>query len=100
QEAHGVFRAAVDFGVALLTPEPLYFGDGEPVHADRGQGVADLVELKGLDDGHHDFHGLSPDWARFHSGGGRAISTHVPREVGRPPSNVAAASRLKMRARC
>jgi hypothetical protein len=26
------------------------------VHADRGQGIADLFELEGLDDRHHDFH--------------------------------------------
>ena len=60
QQAHRIFGAAVDFGVALLTPESLDFGHGQPVHADRGERVADLVELERLDDGHDDFHGLSP----------------------------------------
>jgi hypothetical protein len=30
------------------------------VHPDRGQGVADLVELEWLDDGHDDFHWFDP----------------------------------------
>src|SRR5215813_230808 len=40
QETYGVFGAAIDFGVALLTPVPLDLGDGHSVHSDRGQGVA------------------------------------------------------------
>src|SRR4029450_12077774 len=57
QEVHGVFGAAVDFSVALLTPVSLDLGDGQPVHPRRSQSVADLVELERLDDGHDDFHG-------------------------------------------
>src|SRR3954469_20429333 len=64
QEAPGLFGAAVDFGVALLAPVSLDLGHGHPVHADRGQSVADLVELERLDDGHDDFHGLIPTWAQ------------------------------------
>ena len=60
QEVHGVFGAAVDFSVALLTPVALDLGDGQPVHPRRGQSVADLVELERLDDGHDDFHGFDP----------------------------------------
>src|SRR5580698_1408013 len=56
QEAHGVFGAAVDFGVALLAAIAFDFGDGQPLHADFGQRVADLVELERLDDGHDYFH--------------------------------------------
>src|SRR4051812_5679431 len=71
QEAHGVFGAAVDFRVALLTSVTLDLGDGHSVHANRSQSVADLVELERLDDGHDDFHGYPPwrpaltttDWA-------------------------------------
>src|ERR1043166_7775371 len=37
QEAHGVFGAAIDFGVALLAPVSLDLRDGHPVHADRSQ---------------------------------------------------------------
>src|ERR1051326_3695762 len=60
QEAHGVFGAAIDFGVALLPAISLDFGDGQSVHADAGQRVADLVELERLDDGHDQFHGNPP----------------------------------------
>src|SRR5215212_9966547 len=60
QEIHGVFSAAVDFSMALLTPVSLDLGDGQPVHPRRGESVSDLVELERLDDGHDDFHGFDP----------------------------------------
>src|SRR3984957_3140627 len=60
QEAHGVFGTAVDFSMALLTPITFDLRDGHPVHAGRGESVADLVELEWLDDGHDDFHGYGP----------------------------------------
>src|SRR3954464_5321427 len=60
QEAHGIFSAAINFRVALLTPISLDLRHGHSVHADRSQSVADLVELERLDDGHDDFHGLPP----------------------------------------
>jgi hypothetical protein len=44
--------------VAFLAAIALDFGDREPGHADGSQGVTDLVELEGLDDGHDDLHGL------------------------------------------
>src|SRR6185295_14381870 len=50
--------------MTLLTPVPLHFGHGHPVHADRGESVADLIELERLDNGHDDFHGIIPAWAR------------------------------------
>src|SRR5579862_1164691 len=56
QETHGVFGAAIDFGVALLTSVALHLGDGQSLNADLGERVADLVELERLDDGHDDFH--------------------------------------------
>src|SRR4029453_2017620 len=60
QEVHGVFGAAIDFSVALLTPVSLDLGDGHPVPPSRSQSVTDLVELERLDDGHDDFHGFDP----------------------------------------
>src|SRR3954462_678171 len=60
QEIHGVFGAAVDFSVSLLTPVTFDLGDGQPVHPCRSQSVTDLVELERLDDGHDDFHGFDP----------------------------------------
>src|SRR5262249_51227116 len=63
QEVHGVFGAAIDFSVALLTAVSLDLGDGQPVHASRSQGIADLIELERLDNGHDDFHGSIPAWS-------------------------------------
>src|SRR5262249_51891159 len=60
QEAHSVFGAAIDFGVALLTAVSLDLGDGHPEHPDRGQGVAPLVKFKRLDNSNDDLHGLTP----------------------------------------
>src|SRR5208282_6353139 len=56
EEAHGIFGAAIDFGVALLPPIALHLGDGQPLNANLSEGVADVVELEGLDDGHDDLH--------------------------------------------
>src|SRR5579864_9524639 len=81
QEAHGVFGAAIDFGVALLAPVALHLGDGQSLNADLGQRVADLVELERLDDGHDDFHvhdPLSPD---------RAATNGRVRQSLKPPRN-------------
>src|SRR6202165_23404 len=60
QEADGVCGAPIDLGVPLLPAIPFDLGDGQPVHADAGQRVADLVELEWLDDGHDEFHGNPP----------------------------------------
>src|SRR5437763_1161358 len=47
--------------VALLAPLPFDLRDRQPVHADRGQRIAHLVQLERLDHRHDDFHGfLSP----------------------------------------
>src|SRR5450432_3435134 len=46
--------------MALLAPVTFDLRDGHPVHAGRGQSVADLVELKWLDDGHDDLNGFDP----------------------------------------
>src|SRR5215813_8945176 len=70
QEAHGVFGAAVDFRVALLASVAFDLGDGHPVHANRSQSVADLVELEWLDDGHDDFHGFNPRLGPVPAGAG------------------------------
>src|SRR4051812_24053556 len=48
EEVHGVFGAAIDFSMALLTPITFDLSDGESVHPCRSQSVADLVELERL----------------------------------------------------
>ena len=58
QEVHGVFAAAVDFGVALLAAEALDFGDGHALDADFAEGVFDFFELEGLDDGFNFLHSV------------------------------------------
>src|SRR5262249_5708488 len=60
EEGHRVFGAAIDLGVALLTPIPCHLRDGHSVHPDPDQCVADLVNLEWLDDGHDHFHGCNP----------------------------------------
>ena len=44
--------------MALLAAEALDLGDGDALHADRGQRLAHFVELEGLDDGGDEFHGF------------------------------------------
>src|SRR6188768_3786718 len=56
QEVHGVFGAAIDFGVTLLPAEALDLGDGHAVDAERGQRVTDFVELEGFNDGDNKLH--------------------------------------------
>src|SRR5690606_16152268 len=49
--ACGVFGAAIDFGVTLLTAEALDFGNRHALYAQRREGVAHLVELERFDYG-------------------------------------------------
>src|SRR6185503_16808834 len=65
QKAHRIFGPTIDFRVPLLTPVPLDLADGQPLHADGGQSVTDLVELEGFDNGHDDFHGFDPRLSPF-----------------------------------
>src|SRR6201746_73305 len=60
QEAHGVFSAAIDFGMTLLSAISLDFRHRETVNANGGQGVTDFFELEWLDDRHNNFHGSYP----------------------------------------
>src|ERR687897_3365619 len=57
-EFDGIFGATVDFGVPALAPEAFHFGDGDALHANIGDGGADIVELERLDDGSDEFHGV------------------------------------------
>src|ERR1700679_2221572 len=60
QEAHGVFRAAVDFRVALLAAEALDLGDGHALDAKRRQRFAHLIQPERLDDRGDQLHRLMP----------------------------------------
>src|SRR5437868_14017272 len=60
QEAHGIFGAAIDFGMTLLSAISLDFRHRETVNANGGQGVPDFFELEWLDDRHNNFHGSYP----------------------------------------
>ena len=51
QEVDHVLRTAIEFGMALLPPEALHLGDGDALHPDLGQRLADLIELERLDYG-------------------------------------------------
>src|SRR5437588_986610 len=61
QKVDDVLGAAIELGMPLLAPEPLDLGDGEAGHADLGQGLADLVELKRLHDCFDFLHAWPPD---------------------------------------
>src|ERR1700719_3664199 len=56
EEVHNVFRATIELGVALLSSEPLGFGDGNALQSDFLERFFDLVELEWLDDGFDFFH--------------------------------------------
>src|SRR4051812_87142 len=56
QEIHGVFCAAIDLGVALLTTETLDLADGQAGDPELGQRVAHVFELERLDDGGDELH--------------------------------------------
>ena len=58
QKVHGVFAAAIDFRVTILTTEALDFGDRHSLNADFAEGVFDLFKLEGFDDGFDFLHSI------------------------------------------
>src|SRR5579863_400508 len=99
QEAHGVFGAAIDLGVALLPPVALHLGDGQSLNADLGERVADLVELEGLDDGHDDFHCCNLPVARSCDAANGRAKQKRPRARAHGPAALLL-RRIKRRASC
>src|SRR6185437_4132572 len=59
QEADVVLGTTVDFRLSLLAPETFDLGNREPLHAQRRERLAHVVELERLDDGHDQFHCLT-----------------------------------------
>src|SRR6056297_1042611 len=55
-EIHDVLGAAIDLGMAGLPPVALDLRDHQTMHARRGERLAHLLELEGLDDGDDQFH--------------------------------------------
>src|SRR5882724_1131817 len=60
QEVHGVFGAAVDFGVSFLAAVTRDLARSHALHAERDQRVAHVLELERLDDGDDQFHEFVP----------------------------------------
>ena len=56
QEVHGVFAAAIDFGVALLAAKSLDFAHGHAFDANFAEGIFDFLELERFDDRFNFFH--------------------------------------------
>ena len=56
KEVDDIFRAAVELRMAALTAEALDFRNSEAVNAGGGKGLADVVELEGLDDDGDELH--------------------------------------------
>jgi hypothetical protein len=45
--------------MAFLTAEAFDFSNSDTLNPDLRQGLADLIQLKGFDDGGNEFHGCS-----------------------------------------
>src|SRR5690606_12446587 len=58
QEVDDILGAAIELGMPLLAAETLDFGNRDPLHADPGEGLANLVKLEGLDDCSDELHGV------------------------------------------
>src|SRR6185295_3800070 len=56
QEAHGVFRAAIDFRMPLLPPVAFDLSHRHALDAERGKRFAHFVELEGFDDRRNKLH--------------------------------------------
>src|SRR6185295_6551860 len=56
EEVHGVFAAAVDLGMTLLSTEAFDFGHGHALDPDFGQRRLHFLELERLDDRNDEFH--------------------------------------------
>src|SRR3569623_807984 len=83
QETHGIFGAAIDFGVALLSAVPLHFRDRAAMNANGGQGIADLFQLERLDDSHLVLHVWSPLGPACRA---LSIGTHRVKDSSRAPA--------------
>src|SRR5208282_2964804 len=60
QKIHGVFAAAIDFGVPLLAAKTFDFHDGHTEDADAVEGFLNVVQFERFDDGFDFFHVSSP----------------------------------------
>ena len=60
EEAHGVFRPAINFGMPLLAAVSFDFCNCQAVHSDGGERIAHLLQLERLYDRHYDFHRPRP----------------------------------------
>jgi hypothetical protein len=76
QEVHDILGAAIELGVALLSPEPLGFGNGNALQSNFLERFFDLVELEWLDDGFDFFHLTPPGHLRISDF--RVVSTFAP----------------------
>src|SRR5215472_12640300 len=56
QEIDDVLGAPIQLGMSFLTPESLDLRDSDPLHADRGERLSNLVQLERLDDGGNQSH--------------------------------------------
>src|SRR5262249_10292887 len=71
EQVDGQLVAAVDLGLALLPAEALDVDDGQAEDLDLGEGLLDLLQLAGLNDGQDELHGGTP-------GGRRAGASRPP----------------------
>ena len=75
-----VFRAAVDFGLTLLSAKAFHLSHRQTLYAKRGQRFSHFVQLEGLDDSHNEFHRAfrSSLWAGTDPRNRQSIPNPVP----------------------
>ena len=60
EEVHGIFCAAIDFSVTLLSPVAFDLRHGHALDTDTCEGLADLIQLEWFNDGDDQLHGVLP----------------------------------------
>ena len=58
QETDGIFRAAINLGMALLPAIAFDFRDGHALNAQRRKRFANFIQFERLNDGRDELHGL------------------------------------------
>src|SRR5579871_56234 len=84
QEIHGIFGAAVDFRVPLLSPVAFYFRDRHTAYPESGERLPDFVELERLDDRDDELHNGAPLCVLRRPTREPAFAEHLWPRCGRP----------------
>src|SRR5579883_1468565 len=100
QEIHGIFGAAVDFRVPLLSPVAFYFRDRHTAYPESGERLPDFVELERLDDRDDELHNGAPLCVLRRPTREPAFAEHLWPRCGRPVQTNYSNDLFKNYARC